>query len=124
MERAVMIKLLTLSFALALAGPAAAFAQGSPEGLTQAHFDQLDTDKNGKVSEAEYRQFMEGAFDKLDTDKNGSLSNAEAGTVLTREQFSIVDRNQNGQLNRQEFMDQVMSDFHRQDQNRDGHLQP
>lgn len=33
----------------------------------------MDTDKNGKISKAEWMKFMSDEFDRLDTDKSGSL---------------------------------------------------
>ncbi|MGE4335663.1 MAG: EF-hand domain-containing protein [Pigmentiphaga sp.] len=117
-----MKKSLALAFALGLAVPAFALAQSAPLDLSQEHFDQLDVNKDGKISEIEYSQFMDGAFTKLDADGNGRLSPAETATVLTAEQFTAVDSDKNGELSRQEFLDQVMRDFRRADDNNDGHL--
>jgi hypothetical protein len=33
----------------------------------------MDTDKNGKISKAEFLKFMEAEFDRLDKDKSGEL---------------------------------------------------
>lgn len=33
----------------------------------------MDTDKNGRISKAEWMAFMEAEFDRLDTDHNGEL---------------------------------------------------
>jgi hypothetical protein len=33
----------------------------------------MDTDKNGKISKAEYMKFMEAKFERLDKDKSGEL---------------------------------------------------
>jgi len=117
-----MKKPLALVFAIGLCLPVAAMAQNTPLELTQEHFEQLDVDKSGKVSETEYRQFMEGAFTKLDADGNGRLSPAEAGKVLTPEQFAAVNADGNGEVSRQEFLDQAMRDFHRADSDGDGYL--
>lgn len=119
-----MKKFLPLTIALALSVPVLASAQeGNSQMMSREHFDQLDTNKDGVVSRAEYQQFMEGAFTKLDTDGNGMLSKEEAGAVLTPEQFNNVDADKNGQLSRKEFMTQVMADFDRHDRNGDGQLQ-
>jgi Ca2+-binding EF-hand superfamily protein len=37
----------------------------------------MDTDKNGKISQQEYMQFMQKEFDRLDKDKNGELDPKE-----------------------------------------------
>lgn len=114
---------ITVALALALGLPLAAGAQQAPAGqLTQAHFDRLDTNKDGKVSRAEYQQHMDQAFGRLDKDGNGHLDPAEAGQVMTPEQFSKVDADGNGQISKAEFMDRVTGDFDRQDRNRDGYL--
>lgn len=33
----------------------------------------MDTDKNGKISKAEFLKFMDAEFDRLDKDKSGEL---------------------------------------------------
>jgi hypothetical protein len=37
----------------------------------------MDTDKNGKISRAEFMKFMEAEFDRLDKDKSGELDPKE-----------------------------------------------
>ena len=37
----------------------------------------MDTDKNGKISKAEYIKFMEAEFERLDKDKSGELDPKE-----------------------------------------------
>ena len=37
----------------------------------------MDTDKNGKISKAEWMKFMSEEFDRLDKDKNGELDPEE-----------------------------------------------
>jgi len=37
----------------------------------------MDTDKNGKISKAEWMKFMAEEFDRLDKDKNGELDPEE-----------------------------------------------
>lgn len=114
---------ITIALALALGMPLAASAQqAATGGLTQAHFDRLDTNQDGKVSRAEYQQHMEQAFGKLDADGNGRLDPTEAGEVMTPDQFATVDANADGQVSKTEFIDQVTRDFDRQDRNQDGYL--
>ena len=67
---------------MALVGAAAstpAFAvskRGVAAGETYARqlLQLMDTDKNGKVSRAEFMRFMEAEFDRLDVDHNGELT--------------------------------------------------
>ena len=37
----------------------------------------MDTDKNGKISKAEWMKFMSAEFDRLDTDHSGELDRHE-----------------------------------------------
>lgn len=37
----------------------------------------MDTDKNGKISKAEFMKYMEAEFDRLDKDKSGELDPKE-----------------------------------------------
>lgn len=45
----------------------------------------MDTDKNGKISRAEYMSFMEKEFDRLDKDHSGELDPKE----LSQSQFRV-----------------------------------
>src|SRR5580698_1603678 len=44
----------------------------------------MDTDKNGKISKAEFMKFMESEFDRLDKDKSGELDAKELTQSLIR----------------------------------------
>ena len=76
--------------AFALFGGILAYAGGRPAQTTTAAPKQpnrvaiatenakqimllMDTDKNGRISKAEWMKFMSEEFDRLDTDKSGSL---------------------------------------------------
>jgi hypothetical protein len=42
-----------------------------------AHFDELDTDKDGVITTAEVKKELEKTFNGFDTDKNGKLTREE-----------------------------------------------
>jgi hypothetical protein len=78
----------TLAFAVFLASLTASFAQraSTPKAqdkyaLGEADVKQLlllmDTNKNNKISKAEYMGFMEKEFDRLDKDNSGELDPQE-----------------------------------------------
>jgi Ca2+-binding EF-hand superfamily protein len=50
-------------------------AQSKGHGRQMMH--KMDTDRNGRVSKAEYMRYMEGQFNRLDTNRNGSISARE-----------------------------------------------
>ncbi|MDX3927468.1 MAG: EF-hand domain-containing protein [Shinella sp.] len=116
-----MRKTIIAAFAVTLALSGAAFAQTAP--LHEGHFNQLDASKDGKISKAEYRTFMEQAFDQVDTNRDGSLGATETAKALTPAQFSQVDANKDGQVSRKEFLDHVTLEFDQNDKDKDGHLQ-
>ena len=57
----------------------AAKAVGTPTAnrYTQQLIARMDTDKNGKVSKAEFMKFMEAEWNVLDNNKDGSLQTVE-----------------------------------------------
>jgi hypothetical protein len=104
-----------------LLGSSLAIAQQAPA-MHEGHLNQLDRDKNGGVSRAEYQAFMTASFAKLDSNGDGIFVQSEVANVLTPEQLSSLDANRDGRLSRNEFMDQVMEDFASADRGGDGHL--
>src|ERR1700691_5352867 len=52
----------------------------------------MDTDKNGKISKAEFMKFMEAEFDRLDTDKSGELDAKELTQSLIRPSRGAVGK--------------------------------
>jgi EF hand len=52
----------------------------------------MDTDKNGRISKAEYMKFMEAEFDRLDKDKSGELDVNELTRSKLRVSHSSVGR--------------------------------
>ncbi len=87
--------------------PLAASAQVTD---TATYLQRMDADGDGKVSEAEYVQWMLYAFDHMDRNGDGVLSADELpggkGRPITREQQRQV----------------IVQRFHKQDANGDGYL--
>jgi len=52
----------------------------------------MDTDKNGKISKAEFMKFMEAEFDRLDKDKSGELDAKELTQSLVRPSRGAVGK--------------------------------
>lgn len=54
----------------------------------------MDTDKNGKISKAEWMKFMSEEFDRLDKDKNGELDPQELkqSRLVVSHDFSRVGK--------------------------------
>jgi Ca2+-binding EF-hand superfamily protein len=84
--------------------------QGTGDYLTR-----MDADDNGKVSLAEYQDWLSYAFDRMDLNRDGVLSVDEQpggrGNTLTRDQhrtrlaetFKRQDRNRDGVLDTREL---------------------
>jgi len=49
----------------------------------------MDTDKNGRISKAEYMKFMEAAFNRLDKNKSGDLDVAEVTKTRLQAKSSV-----------------------------------
>ncbi|GGE50297.1 calcium sensor EFh [Agaricicola taiwanensis] len=114
----------TILFATAISlllGSSLAIAQQAPS-MHEGQLNQLDSDKNGGISRAEYQTFMTGSFAKLDSNADGVLAQSEVANLLTPQQFSSLDANGDGRVSRNEFMNQVMKDFASADRGGDGQL--
>lgn len=101
---------------LLLAAPVAAQVQGKGVPSTARHYmERMDADDDGRVSLAEYQDWMGYAFAAMDRDHDGILAAAELpggrGQPLTREAhrerlaagFRRQDRNGDGQLDAREL---------------------
>lgn len=102
-------------------GSGIAVAQQAPA-IHEGHLNQIDTNKSGGVSKAEYQTFMTAAFTKIDVNGDGSMTQSEVTKVLTADQLSSMDANKDGSVSRDEFMRQVMKDFASADRGGDGQL--
>ncbi|OZI43143.1 hypothetical protein [Bordetella genomosp. 4] len=89
----------------------AAASPPSSTSLTAEQRQQLDTDRNGNVSQTEYRAFMDAAFGKLDADSDGYLAKNDFPKEVTESQFVAMDTNRDGRVAKAEFMTQVMKDY-------------
>ncbi len=100
-------RVITLLAALLLGAAGGVQAQVADTGT---YLQRMDADGDGRVSEAEYVQWMMYAFERMDADGDGVLGASELpggkGRPITREQQrqTLVQR------------------FHKQDANRDGFL--
>jgi len=72
----------TSAFAVSSKGVAAG------EAYARQLLQLMDTDKNGKVSRAEFMHFMEAEFDRLDVDHNGELTVQELAKFPYRVPYS------------------------------------
>jgi Ca2+-binding EF-hand superfamily protein len=70
------ITLLTL---IALSSPLLAqqAPEGAPPSISDAFMQQLDTDKDGKVTKAEFLQPQEAQFAHIDKNQDGSIDKTE-----------------------------------------------
>ena len=116
-----MKKLVLTAACCLLLGNGIAAAQQSPA-MNEGQLNQLDSDKSGSVSKAEYQTFMTAAFTKIDANGDGSISVTEVTKILTPDQFSAMDGNGDKRVSRSEFMRQVMKDFAGADRSGDGQL--
>lgn len=112
------MRILTLAAAAVLALAGMAHAQP----MTTTELAALDTDGDGKVSQAEFDAFLDQAFAKLDANGDDYLTVHEATVVMTPEQFAAANANGDGGLSRSEFKVQAQKDFDSADLNGDGSL--
>ena len=105
----------SVPFLLLLLGYALPILANAQVQRTGDYLSKMDRDGDGKVSLAEYQDWLTYAFDGMDRDRDGVLSAAEQpggkGQPLTREQhrarlaerFRKQDANRDGFLNAREL---------------------
>ena len=116
-----MKKLILTAACAAIFGTGTALAQQTPA-IHEGHLNQIDTDKSGGVSKAEYQTFMQAAFAKIDANGDGFIRQDEVKSILTADQFSSLDANKDGRVSQTEFMTQTMKDFASADRDGNGQL--
>ena len=112
---------------LAVAAGGIAMAQGG-EGRFGAHaFKRLDTDRDGRITEAEARGALKAHFSFLDDDGDGAVTRTELRDARERrremrsaKRFDRLDGNGDGRIDRGEFEAHATDRFARADQNGDG----
>jgi Ca2+-binding EF-hand superfamily protein len=130
---------LIIGSGLAIAGTAFAGAAGAGAGggcdkktggggRGAAHFAEIDTNKDGKVSLAELTASREAWLTKVDTNKDGVATEVEIDAAFqagraehTQKRFEREDANKDGRLTREETR-MPSAWFERADANKDGAL--
>ena len=77
--------ILAVAVTVLFAGSLSARAAGSQSGHWSQSgrlLRQMDRDKNGTVSKAEFLQFMSRKFNRLDTNRNGTLDRNELQPLI------------------------------------------
>ena len=112
----------------AFAAPAIA-EKGGMMGRHKAHLEEIDTDKNGKISKAEANAAREKHFMEADADGNGSVSFEEFQTMTEKRRklrlkhkFERSDKNNDGVLTADELGGRHADLFERMDTNGDGEV--
>ena len=97
--------LIALSVTALLAGAAAAQTV-APAPAAPGRHARLDTDNDGKISQAEFVQTRTARLAALDADRDGTISADEAQAAKARRataRFDRLDADRNGQISRAEF---------------------
>ena len=119
-----------LPFALSVLLAGSAYAQDSP-GSVSRHFETLDVNRDGVLSQYEYDS--EAAFALMDDDRSDSLSAAElqaflgpqkAGTPSADDIVRRSDINDDGALDYEELRSRIELRFQWMDANKDGNVDP
>lgn len=130
--------LILLAAAPALAAPGEEPANPRPPRPSNAGVMRYDTNKDGFVDRAEWAAGQEARFKQLDTDKDGKLTQDELfartrpapGNVLPSDRqaerqstfFRRMDSDKDGFVSKAEFMGQADRNFARCDLDKDGRI--
>jgi EF-hand domain pair len=136
-----MLKTLLLSAALLLPLPALAAPDTptAPKARASSGLMRYDTNGDGAVDRAEWDAGQEARFKQLDTDKDGRLSqdelfartpSSDRNNVLPTDRqvqrqsiyFKLMDANKDGFVSKAEFLAQAAKNFERCDLDHDGRI--
>jgi hypothetical protein len=131
-------KLFSIGFASVIAlgiSTSATAAGGASEAKLAEKFQEMDTNKDGKISMEEHDTWTSRRFDKMDTDGNGSVSGSEMKAAHQKvadkagkspealaEKMKALDTNSDGVLSRDEHEAGARAMFEKMDTNKDGFL--
>lgn len=112
----------------AFAAPAMAEKNGMMD-RHKAHLEEVDTDKNGKISRAEADAARDKHFTEADADGDGSVSFEEFQAMaekhrqmMLKRRFERSDKNNDGVLTGDELGGRFADHFERMDKNGDGEI--
>lgn len=126
MKHASLIALSAAMFGLSLAGPAAAQAPQTDwrSKRAKAMIERLDTNKDGRVSRAEFAARRQTNFARADTNRDGALDRAERRNAFINRmidrRMARLDANKDGRLTVDEMTARGQRRFQRLDANKDG----
>jgi Ca2+-binding EF-hand superfamily protein len=86
-------------------------------------FQEMDADKDGKLSRQEIDAAAEKVFQEADRDRDGYLSEQEFKAIQgARSKFRDLDRNKDGKLSMDELRKSAYKKYRYMDRNRDGSI--
>lgn len=123
-----MFRIILLVTAVSLAASPALAQSGDPTRQVLADFDRIDTNSDGVISIAEYRDFQIVRWPRIDRNADGYLTvddfprfaAARARRLLA--EVTDLDANGDGRISREEFVNGPAPLFRRADRNDDGVL--
>jgi Ca2+-binding EF-hand superfamily protein len=93
--------------------------------IAGSKFEQMDTNKDGKIDKKEFQGAVSARFKQYDKDNNGSIGKEEFNTkkdTNSDKEFEYMDANKDGKVNTKEFLDAASKRFDLYDINHDGYL--
>lgn len=129
-------KLLLGSIAFGACALASSLAMAMSHTKDEKEFAMMDTDKDGKVSAAEYAAGAKAMFEKMDANKDGKVTaeemtashqavtghKAKKGDMTSAEKIKVVDSDGDGVLTAEEHAKASADMFAKMDTDKDGFL--